>query len=344
MGDSQVMTRQPLRESCSKFKTDFSDLFDEDEDDRPLPPLPPHTEQSISIRKIRIEGWAKDILEKNDDDDPDPWLGWAKDILEKKKNDDDDPDPSNSRTDIFRVCPPANANPNQDTSASTTYLGNQAGNTNMVEDILVGRSGAGGEKKNLYMKNDDVDRQTDVVVAVKEDIGEDTPPCLSSGWGSLLPPATTHQKQKASVQWRPWTEERQKEIGKDLNHNSTEFPSPPVFASTSPPLTNPKPPGSSKFSFINKTACPPPIVIRRAKKRRRSSGDLSKRRQRRFDFLTSQRTPHIPYTEPEKSRLELGKYYPKFVRIRRDIIKFQHKWGLSCAKLRLGLGNINLVL
>ena len=109
-------------------------------------------------------------------------------------------------------------------------------------------------------------------------------------------------------------------------------------------MTTPKPPGSSKFSFINKTACPPPIVIRRAKKRRRSSGDLSKRRQRRFDFLTSQRTPHIPYTEPEKSRLELGKYYPKFVRIRRDIIKFQHKWGLSCAKLRLGLGNINLVL
>ena len=38
------------------------------------------------------------------------------------------------------------------------------------------------------------------------------------------------------------------------------------------------------------------------------------------------------------------KYYPKFVRIRRDIIKFQHKWGLSCAKLRLGLGNIDLVL
>ena len=103
----------------------------------------PLSEESIRIRKIRIEGWAKDILEKNNDDDPDPWLGWAKDILEKKKNDDDDPDPSNSRTDIFRVCAPANANPNQDTSASTTYLGNQAGNTNMVEDILVGRSGAG---------------------------------------------------------------------------------------------------------------------------------------------------------------------------------------------------------
>ena len=103
------------------------------------------------------------------------------------------------------------------------------------------------EKKNLHMKNDDVD-QTDVVVAEKEDVGKDTPPCLSSGWGSLLPPATTHQKQKASVQWRPWTEERQKEIGKDLNHNSTECPSPPVFASTSPPLTTPKPPGSSPSS------------------------------------------------------------------------------------------------
>ena len=74
-------------------------------------------------------------------------------------SEDDDPDPSNSRTDNFRVCVLANANPNQDTSASTTYLGNQVGNTNMVEDILVGRSGAGGEKKNLYMKNDDVDKE-----------------------------------------------------------------------------------------------------------------------------------------------------------------------------------------
>ena len=34
------------------------------------------------------------------------------------------------------------------------------------------RSGA-GEKKNLYMKNDDVDRQTDVVVVVKEEVGEE---------------------------------------------------------------------------------------------------------------------------------------------------------------------------
>jgi len=59
------------------------------------------------------------------------------------EDDDPDPSPSNSITDILRVCVLANPNPYQDTSASTTYLGNQAGNTNMVEDILVGRSGAG---------------------------------------------------------------------------------------------------------------------------------------------------------------------------------------------------------
>ena len=154
--------------------------------------------------------------------------GWTKDTLENYKlnmagdSEDIDPDPSNSSTDIFQVCVPANTNPYQDTSASTTYLGHQAGNTNMVEDILVGRSGA-GEKENLYMKNDDVDRQTEVVMAVKEDVGEDTPPCLSPGWGSLLPPATTHHKQKASVQLRPWTEERQTEIGMDGVSITTSF-------------------------------------------------------------------------------------------------------------------------
>ena len=56
---------------------------------------------------------------------------------------DDDPDPSDSRTDIFRVCVLADATLYQDTSAFSTYLGNQAGNTNLVEDILVGTSGAG---------------------------------------------------------------------------------------------------------------------------------------------------------------------------------------------------------
>ena len=56
---------------------------------------------------------------------------------------DDDPDPTDSRTEIFRVCVPANATLHQDTSASSTYLGNQAGNIKMVEDILVGRSAAG---------------------------------------------------------------------------------------------------------------------------------------------------------------------------------------------------------
>ena len=56
---------------------------------------------------------------------------------------DDDPDPSVTRTDIFLVCVPAITIQYQDTSASSTYLGDQAGNTNTVEDILVGISGAG---------------------------------------------------------------------------------------------------------------------------------------------------------------------------------------------------------
>ena len=58
-------------------------------------------------------------------------------------SEDDDPDPSNSRIVIFRVCVLANKIPYQDTSASYIYLGNQAGNTKLVEDILVGMSGAG---------------------------------------------------------------------------------------------------------------------------------------------------------------------------------------------------------
>ena len=232
----QAMNCQPLRQSCSKFKTDLSDLFDDDEDDeeddRTLPPLPP-------LRLFSAE-------ERN-----------------RRKREAEE-----------------------------------------------------------YKKKYDVDQQTDVVVAESEDVGEDlytnssecpsmpthqsdTPPCLSSGWGSLLPPAIHQKLKKASVQWRPWAEEKQTEIGKDLNKNSSECPTPPVFASTSPPLTTPKPPHSSKFS-ITKTVCPPPIVIRRAKKRRRSPGDLAKRRQRKFDYLSSQRTPHTPHTEPEKSRLELG--------------------------------------
>ena len=58
-------------------------------------------------------------------------------------SEDDDPDPSDSRIVIFRVCVLANKIPYQDTSASYTYLGNQAGNTKLVEDILVWMSGAG---------------------------------------------------------------------------------------------------------------------------------------------------------------------------------------------------------
>ena len=167
MADSQVMTCQPLRQSCSKFKIDFSDLFDED-DDRPPPPCPGlrSAEESSRIWKRRREGWAKDFLEK-------------------KKNDDDDPEPSNSRTAIFRVRVPANANPNQDTSALTTYLGDQAGNTNMVEDILVGRSGAGGEKNNLYMKNDDLQTdflpRIDMVECPRQYLPSPPQPRLSAG-------------------------------------------------------------------------------------------------------------------------------------------------------------------
>ena len=58
-------------------------------------------------------------------------------------SEDDDPDPSESRIVIFRVCVLANKIPYQDTSASYTYLGNQVGNTKLVEDILVWMSGAG---------------------------------------------------------------------------------------------------------------------------------------------------------------------------------------------------------
>ena len=58
-------------------------------------------------------------------------------------SEDDDPDPLVSRTDIFRVCVLASAILHEGTSAFYIYLGNQAGNTNTVEDILVEISGAG---------------------------------------------------------------------------------------------------------------------------------------------------------------------------------------------------------
>merc|ERR1711892_843741 len=131
MGDSQVMTRQPLRQSCSKFKTDFSDLLDEDEDDEDDdgPPPPPlirlSEEERIRIRKIRAAEVYLYNLNKG-----------------SGKCEDDDPDPSVTRTDILQVCVPATTNQYQDASASS-YLGDQAGNTNTVDRILVGISGAG---------------------------------------------------------------------------------------------------------------------------------------------------------------------------------------------------------
>merc|ERR1711892_906972 len=131
MGDSQVMTRQPLRQSCSKLKTDFSDMLDEDEDDEEDdgPPPPPlirlSEEERIRIRKIRA---AEVYLYNLNQGEP--------------ECEDDDPDPSVTRTDISLVCVPAITNQYQDASASS-YLGDQAGNTNTVDRILVGISGAG---------------------------------------------------------------------------------------------------------------------------------------------------------------------------------------------------------
>ena len=178
------------------------------------------------------------------------------------------------------------------------------------------------------MMGDEVDRQTggeDVVVtksaAADEDLNKNSPecpsmsanhsefqPCLSPGWGSLLPPAR-HQKyrKKASVQWRPWMEERETEVDKDLNQNSHECPPPSAFDPTSTIPITPKQPCSSRSSINTKSVLPPPpYLIRRAKKRRRSPGDLAKRRKRKFDFLSSQRTPYTPYTEPEKPIGEEG--------------------------------------
>jgi len=161
MADSQVMTCQPLRIRQSKFKTDFSDLFDDvddeedEEDDRPLPPPPRlrSAEESRRIWKSRgesQEGWTKDTLENyklnmagdSEDDDPDP-SNSSTDIFQGSREcEDDDPDPSVTRTDILLVCVPAITIQYQDASASS-YLGDQAGNTNTVDRILVGISGAG---------------------------------------------------------------------------------------------------------------------------------------------------------------------------------------------------------
>ena len=163
----------------------------------------------------------------------------------------------------------------------------------------------GVEVKKNEEAGQDLYKNSQECPSLPADQSDSPPPCLQPGWGSLLPPAR-HQT-KASVQWRPWMGERETEVDKDLNQNSQECPQPSAFDLTSTILITPKQPGSSESSVNTKTPLPPPNLIKRAKKGRRSTGDLAKRRKRKFDFLSSQRTPYTPYTEPEKLRLELGK-------------------------------------
>ena len=162
----------------------------------------------------------------------------------------------------------------------------------------------GVEVKKNEEAGQDLYKNSQECPSLPADQSDSPPPCLQPGWGSLLPPAQ-HQT-KANVQWRPWMGERETEVDKDLNQNSQECPPPSAFDPIPTILITPKQHGSSGSSINTKTVLPPPNMIRRAKKRRRSPGDLAKRRKRKFDFLSSQRTPYYtPYTEPEKSRLEL---------------------------------------
>ena len=168
-----------------------------------------------------------------------------------------------------------------------------------VEDPMKKMANEEDQQKVLEKRSGVVDRQAEeesVEAEVKknEEAGQDLyknseecpllpvdqsvspPPCLQPDWGSLLSPAR-HQK-KASVQWRPWMEERETEVDKDLNQNSQEFSTPSAFDPTPTILITPKQPGSFGSSINTKTVLPPPNLIRRAKKRRRSPGDLAKRR------------------------------------------------------------------
>ena len=90
----------------------------------------------------------------------------------------------------------------------------------------------------LETRSDDVDQQTEeegVEAKKNEEVGQDLyqnsqecplwpadqsdspTPCLQPGWGSLLPPALHQKQEKGSVHWRPWTEQKQTDIGKDLH-------------------------------------------------------------------------------------------------------------------------------
>jgi hypothetical protein len=142
-------------------------------------------------------------------------------------------------------------------------------------------------------------------------------PCLSPGWGALLPSSVQENKsflpllpfscvengdeEEVSALWRPWetgkTEEKKKTAGKDLNINSSECPPTAPLPS---PFSTPVKPTLSPFL----PSLPQRRVLRRAKNRRRSPGDLVKRRQRHisYQFCQSPSTPSYP--EPEQSTLE----------------------------------------
>ena len=132
-------------------------------------------------------------------------------------------------------------------------------------------------------------------------------PCLSLGWGALLPSAVKQDKsflpllpfscefeEEASALWRPWetgkTEEKKKTVGEDLNINSSECPPKPPTVPLPSPFSTPVKPAFSPFL----PSLPQRRVLRRAKKRRRSPGDLVKRRQRHISYQLSQSPPSTP--------------------------------------------------
>merc|ERR1711892_1290692 len=313
MADSQVMTCQDE---------------DDEEDDRPPWTDPPplisaHSEESIRIMKRRRREAAENgeisaatLLYWKEN-------GWLDDKINPwdKKNFGEESIKMQVDTCLARL-------KNDDLEKDEEELQATELDAEMkgcVEDPMKKMANEEDRQKVVEKRSGDVDRQAEeegVEGKKNEEAGQDLnqnsqecsilpadqsdspSPCLKPGWGSLLPPAR-HQK-KASVQWRPWMEERGKEVDKDLNQNSQECPPPSAFDPIPTILITPKQHGSSGSSINTKTVLPPPNMIRRAKKRRRSPGDLAKRRKRKFDFLSSQRTPYYPpYTEPEKSRLEL---------------------------------------
>jgi hypothetical protein len=146
-------------------------------------------------------------------------------------------------------------------------------------------------------------------------------PCLSPGWGALLPSSVQENKsflpfscvenedeEEVSALWRPWetgkTEEKKKTAGKDLNINSSEcppkLPTVPLPSPSECPPKLPTVPLPSPFSTPVKPTHSPFLpslpqrrVLRRAKKRRRSPGDLVKIRQHHISYQFCQ-SPSIP--------------------------------------------------